>query len=235
MPSTFRAVATVAGCAAITGATLVVTAGPSAAVPPTHDHELRALARRCRYVGQDRWDLHPGRVNAASSSAPLPLRRSAARLSPRRLSSRRCRPARTRASSRRRSPRRRAHPRRRSSPSTRRLRKHTKLALAVSKSSVTSPGKIGVTATLTSAGHAVKGLAVGLEHQTRGSSTWHHVSGAATQHTSHSGSVHWSVAPPCPGGLPCRLRRHQGLRRHHIERPVRRCPPAAEPAPAVEQ
>jgi peptidoglycan hydrolase-like protein with peptidoglycan-binding domain len=77
--------------------------------------------------------------------------------------------------------------------------KHTKLALVVSKSSVTYPGKDGVTATLTSSSHAVKEAAVVLEHQTRGSSTWHHVSGAATEHTSHSGSVHWTVVPHVRG------------------------------------
>ena len=61
--------------------------------------------------------------------------------------------------------------------------KHTRLALAVSKSAVTYPGKVSVTATLTAAGHAVSGFAVRLEHQSQGSSAWHRVTGARHRRT----------------------------------------------------
>jgi murein L,D-transpeptidase YcbB/YkuD len=71
--------------------------------------------------------------------------------------------------------------------------------LTQSTHQVTYPGKVTLTATLTSAGHPVKGLTVKLQHRTHGTTTWHHVRDSATLVTSQHGKAHWSVKPTTGG------------------------------------
>jgi peptidoglycan hydrolase-like protein with peptidoglycan-binding domain len=203
MPSTLRAVATVAGCAALSAATLVVTAGPSSAVPqptissfnPTHavvgtTVDITGANFNSSQTAAVAFGTSTPTVASSVTSTQIVVKVPTGAKTGQLVVSQ---PA--------------GAPTTTSAPSSGTFTvdptpvpaKHTKLALVVSKSSVTYPGKVGVTATLTASGHAVKGLAVGLEHQTRGSSTWHHVSGAATEHTSHTGSAHWTVAPNARG------------------------------------
>jgi N-acetylmuramoyl-L-alanine amidase len=77
----------------------------------------------------------------------------------------------------------------------------TRLALTRSSSSVTYPAAVSLTATLTSARHAVRGVAVRLEHRTHGSSIWHQVSGTSTERSSSKGLAHWSVRPRTSGAF----------------------------------
>jgi peptidoglycan hydrolase-like protein with peptidoglycan-binding domain len=199
MPSTLRAVATVAGCAAVTAATLVVTAAPSAAgTPPTitgFTPSHGVVGTSVRIDGTFTPNVSATVVFGASS--PETVLGTAVKAGvvtavvPHDATTGKIQLTQSAATA--------TSGTKFSVDPTPVPAKRTRLALAVSKSSVTYPGKVTVSATLTSAGHAVKGLAVRLQHQTRGGSTWYHVSGTATQHTSHSGTAHWSVAPTVRG------------------------------------
>jgi peptidoglycan hydrolase-like protein with peptidoglycan-binding domain len=125
MPSTLRAFATLAGCAAVTAATLVAGAAPLAAAPPTPASATFTLS-------------HAGAVP-------------------------------------------------------------TRADLKQSTHQVTYPRKVKLTATLTSAGHPVKGLTVKLQHRIHGTTTWHHVKDSATLVTSRRGMAHWWVRPTTGG------------------------------------
>lgn len=206
MPSTLRAVATVAGCTALTAATLVATAGPSAAgTPPpsvsgfTPSHGKVGTTVRITGSNFDTTETAAVAFGTATpavassvSATTIVVKVPAGAKSGHLVVSQ---PAGT--------------PTTTSQPSPGKFTvdptpvpaKHTRLALAVSNSAVTYPGKVSVTATLTAAGHAVSGLAVRLEHQSQGSSAWHHVTGAATAHTGHRGQARWSVTPAARGAF----------------------------------
>jgi peptidoglycan hydrolase-like protein with peptidoglycan-binding domain len=126
MPSTLRAFATLAGCVAVTAATLVAGAAPVVA-------------------------------SATPTSATVTLAHAGAVPAP------------------------------------------TRADLTQSTHRVTYPGKVKLTATLTSAGHPVKGLTVKLQHRTHGTTIWHHVKDSATLVTSRRGMAHWWVRPTTGG------------------------------------
>jgi N-acetylmuramoyl-L-alanine amidase len=75
----------------------------------------------------------------------------------------------------------------------------TQADLTQSTHRVTYPQKVKLTATLTSAGHPVKGLTVKLQHRTHGTTIWHHVKDSATLVTSRRGMAHWWVRPTTGG------------------------------------
>lgn len=203
MPSSLRALVTVAGCAALSAATLVVTAGPSVAgtsptitgLTPTHGRIGSTLTIAetgftsgdsvVVAIGAGHTTGTVGTPSAGEIAVTVP---SGATTSPVTVTDKTTAPTVTATSSGTFTVDPTVVPPR-----------HTRLSLAVSTGSVTYPGTVAETATLTSSGHAVKGLAVRLQHRSRGTSTWHHVAGTATEDTAADGQVHWSVKPTVRG------------------------------------
>jgi hypothetical protein len=197
MPSTLRAFVTLAGCAAVTAATLAVSAAPVAAGAPASLNYAPSSARVGASVtitdsqGVNSTDIvtfSPDVAAAATVASPNSLRvtvPAGAKTGPITVNQ---------AGTPVVGPTFTVDP-------TPAPQAHTRLAISVSKAAVTYPGKVGVTATLTASGRAVKGLGVRLEHRTRGTSAWHHVSGTLTEPTSSAGVVRWSVTPKARGSF----------------------------------
>jgi hypothetical protein len=193
MPSTLRAFVTLAGCAAMTAATLVATAVPSAgAAPPTvgsfapsHGkvgtsvtiHETGFSAGSATVVFGA--GSTSGTVGTSSVSVTVPKGATTGRITV-------------------------------TQPGGLTAKSATKftvdptlatthVALTASAHKVTYPSKVTFTATVTSAGHPVKGLKAFLQHRNRGASTWRHVHGTSALHTASNGTAHWSVKPSTRG------------------------------------
>jgi peptidoglycan hydrolase-like protein with peptidoglycan-binding domain len=195
MPSTLRIFGTVAGCAALTAATLVVSAGPSVSAPapavtgltPTHGViGTTVKIAESGFASGESVDVTIGAgsttgkvVGAPSGSVTVkvPVGSTTSKVTV----TDHVTTTVTATSAGKFTV----------DPTPR----PTKAKLAVSHSSVTYPGKVTMTATVTSAGHAVRGLAVRLQQRALGAKTWHHFGATPTRVTSGSGQVHWSIAP----------------------------------------
>jgi peptidoglycan hydrolase-like protein with peptidoglycan-binding domain len=195
MPSTLRAFATLAGCAAVTAATLVAGAAPVTAAPPaaigafTPSHGVVGTAVTIAETG---FTAGPatvtfgagtatGTVGASSISVKVPSGATTSKLvvTQSGLSA---------------------------SSGTKKFTvdptaARTRLGLTLSKHKVTFPGKVKVKAVATSGGHPVKGLTVLLQHRVHGTTSWHHVGGTTPQRTSSSGVASWSVKPTTRGAF----------------------------------
>jgi hypothetical protein len=192
MPSTLRAFVTLAGCAAMTAATLVATAVPSAgAAPPTVGSFAPSHGKVGTSVTIDETGFlagpatvafgtgtTPGTVGTSSVSVTVPSSATTGRITVSQGAVTAKSPAKFTVD-----------------PTL----AATHVALTSSAHKVTYPGKVTFTATVTSAGHPVKGLKAFLQHRIRGSSAWRHVRGTSALRTASNGTARWSVKPTTRG------------------------------------
>jgi N-acetylmuramoyl-L-alanine amidase len=198
MPSTLRAFVTLAGCAAVTAATLVVSAVPAGAAPqsltynPTHARvgssiTITGSSSPIPNGAATVTFTHAAALHATAASGSIHVAVPAgAKTGPVTVTDS--------------TPPTITGPTFTVDPTPVPLAT-THVALAQSASTVTYPGKVKLTATVTSAGHPVKGISVSLQHRTRGLTAWHHVAGTLTLHTAGNGTAHWTVKPTARGAF----------------------------------
>jgi hypothetical protein len=194
MPSTLRAIVTLTGCAALTAATLVATAVPAGAgaratlsYSPTHARVGASVTISGTIPGgsADVAFTHADVLHASAASnsihvtVPTGAKSGSVTVTPSGHSAI-------------------VGPTFTVDPTPPTLAR-THVALASTAHKVTYPGKITLTATVTSAGHPVKGLKAFLQHRNRGSSNWRHVHGTSALRTASNGTAHWSVKPSTRG------------------------------------
>jgi lipoprotein-anchoring transpeptidase ErfK/SrfK len=195
MPSTLRAFATLAGCAAVTAATLVAGTVPVAAGTPATIGSFspsHGVVGTTVTIAETGFTPGPatvtfgagtaaGTVGATSISVKVPSGATTSKLVVTQST--------TTANS--------GAKKFTVDPTAAR----TRLGLTLSKRTVTYPGKVTVKAVATSGGHPVKGLTVQLQHRVHGTTTWHHVGGTTPQHSNSKGIVSWSVKPKTRGAF----------------------------------
>jgi N-acetylmuramoyl-L-alanine amidase len=198
MPSTLRAIVTLTGCAAMTAAALVATAVPSAAgAPPTVGSFTPTHGKAGTAVTIQETGFAPGSatvaigagtatgtVGASSVSVSVPKGATTGHVTVSQAGGLTATSTGTFT----------VDPTLPTLAAT-----HVSLTQSVHK--VTYPGKVILTATVTSAGHPVKGLKVFLQHLNRGSKTWRHVAGTKALATAGNGTAHWSVRPSTRGSF----------------------------------
>jgi hypothetical protein len=197
MPSTLRSLATLAGCAAVTAATLAVGAAPVAAASSGLSYSRTHARAGATVTITDT----SGPYNATSATVsfahaagvPVTMAMTASSIDVKVPSDAKSGPVTVTPAGQTAitGPKFTVDP----TPA------HTHLALTLSKQTVTYPGKVSVQGVATSGGHPVKGLMVQLQHRVRGTTAWHHMSGTTPQRTTSKGVVSWTVEPKSRGAF----------------------------------